>query len=651
MNKKLLGIEELKYLIQLIKQKIKSVADNKQDSHDDRLETENKDIVDAINEVNNKTEPEVVIVDLVKLYTENDVETFRELTEKASRGEITILVKYNSLIYSVNMVVPDSDNPSWTFCGAEISHVDQNPRPCIVVAKIVLHYTGTFFIISDSIDFSEILSISQMKSFPQFADGLVDELKVEWREMIDAVGKTEIGNIENLKTESKEIVGAINEVNAKVGQGGGSSEKEVVLVDIAELIMANDIDKFNDLSQQALNGEIAIFVNLEGSVYAVNYIHEGGDSYTWTFVGAEYYQMEANPTSAIIIGKLLILNGAFEPFIEHVDLGEFLKTADTSKIVKEGLTNNTETFTDDEKQSARDLIGAVGVNNYAKPDGKTYGIVRAESWSPVTVDNNGTLIANVATDADIADRYRHRLLRCSDIDKAVKAGVTTNTEELTDDEKASARNWVGAVGFTDMPSPDGTKAGLYQIRGHGNGGLKVGADGKTEIQPPSEALIKQRCADRPLTPKEIDYIIRYGLTGYKETWNGSLGQMVPSYENYTAFTDEEKGYACNLIGAMPRPTGSPMGTALLQVSFNPALGTTTYNYASTGYNAGNIMTYSSTSTDMSVMYGNGVTIYVDTPTGNKMAANKMYVDNLPDYLTLTDEQKAKWKVWLQAILA
>ena len=54
MSKNLLGKEELKYLIQLIKKKIKSVSDTKQDSHDDRLETEHKSIVEAINEVNTK---------------------------------------------------------------------------------------------------------------------------------------------------------------------------------------------------------------------------------------------------------------------------------------------------------------------------------------------------------------------------------------------------------------------------------------------------------------------------------------------------------------------------------------------------------------------------------------------------------------------
>ena len=42
--------------------------------------------------------------------------------------------------------------------------------------------------------------------------------------------------------------------------------------------------------------------------------------------------------------------------------------------------------------------------------------------------------------------------------------------------------------------------------------------------------------------------------------------------------------------------------------------------------------------------------YVNIPILPYECTNKGYVDNLPDYLTLTDEQKAKWKTWLENIL-
>lgn len=80
----------------------------------------------------------------------------------------------------------------------------------------------------------------------------------------------------------------------------------------------------------------------------------------------------------------------------------------------------------------------------AGPGGK-FGVVSSEFWGEVTVNNNGMLMAPTATNAEIADRYRHRLLRCSHIDYAVKVGITTNTETLTDEEKAAACGWLGAV--------------------------------------------------------------------------------------------------------------------------------------------------------------------------------------------------------------
>ena len=107
-------------------------------------------------------------------------------------------------------------------------------------------------------------------------------------------------------------------------------------------------------------------------------------------------------------------------------------------------------------------------------------------------------------------------------------------------------------------------------------------------------------------------------------------------------TNDEKTSVCNAIGALPKPAGQPMSPALLQVFFNPLTFAMTYSYVNVGLNSGNIATYQSNATDMSVMYGNGTTLYVDTPKGNKQAANKMFVENLPDYFIPTDTQKTKW---------
>lgn len=73
------------------------------------------------------------------------------------------------------------------------------------------------------------------------------------------------------------------------------------------------------------------------------------------------------------------------------------------------------------------------------------GVVKVESWAPVTLDKNGSIIVQPTTKANIEERNKNRLLRVIDLDYAWKAGATTNTEEWTDEEKAAACETIGAV--------------------------------------------------------------------------------------------------------------------------------------------------------------------------------------------------------------
>lgn len=116
--------------------------------------------------------------------------------------------------------------------------------------------------------------------------------------------------------------------------------------------------------------------------------------------------------------------------------------------------------------------------------------------------------------------------------------------------------------------------------------------------------------------------------------DGVVGNDIP-------LTDDEKASACDWFGALQKPSGHPTGTALLQVTYNVLTNTVTYSYATVGLDSGNVATYQSNATDMSAMYGNGTTIYVDTPKGKKQAANKEYVDGLVgDINTALDELHA-----------
>ena len=653
MSKNLLGKEELKYLIQLIKQKIKSVADNKQDSHDEHLQTKSKQIVPAINEIYSifveSLKRKIVIVDFVELVNANDGEQFKDLSYRMLAGEIYIMVKVGEALFAVSSIdAHDSNHLVWNFCGTDITMAEENPYLVIQAAKLAW-YNGKYIHQFENVHFNDIARVHD----------------------------------ESLETESKEIVGAINEVNAKVGQGGGSSEKEVVLVDVTELVGSNNIDKFNDLSQQALNGEIAIFVNLEGSVYAVNNIYAYGDSYAWTFIGGDITHAEANPRRSVTIGKLLVHDGVFEPYVEVVNLDKFLKANDESleteskeivgainevngQAVKKtdyatknspgilqpmskgllvdnvgklylngadknviaaknsaeyplmpsmldymfriGLTTNTETLTDDEKQSARDLIGAVGSTDYATF--QKAGVIRLNSDYGTQMVSGA--LAPLAWDTFIAKRS-NAFMSYQLLDKAVKAGLTTNNEILTDEEKTSACDWLGAV--TRKPNEKSGWRRVYGMDAYGNEMVHPLGEGAEIYTIPIRGVggtvgVGTPTQDKHATPKSY----------------------VDNLPDNLTLTDEEKTKWVDMIGAMPKPSGTPTGVGVLTCAYSPVSGGYTYGYASMGNSATQIVQYASSSTDMSMMYGNNVTVYVDVPTGNKMAANKLHLSDYPLHL-------------------
>lgn len=123
--------------------------------------------------------------------------------------------------------------------------------------------------------------------------------------------------------------------------------------------------------------------------------------------------------------------------------------------------------------TAVDLTDYVKNTDYA--NSSTGGVVRVQNGSHgLMVSSYGILTIYKATEAQITGKSSdHAPLVTKNIDLVVKTGVTTNTIELTDDEKASARTWLGAVGDTDYASND--KAGI--VKASTVYGLNVGSTG------------------------------------------------------------------------------------------------------------------------------------------------------------------------------
>ena len=111
--------------------------------------------------------------------------------------------------------------------------------------------------------------------------------------------------------------------------------------------------------------------------------------------------------------------------------------------------------------TAVDLTDYVKNTDYATSD--KGGVVRVQSGSHgLAVSIWGVLTISKAMDSQIINKSSdHAPIVAKQIDLAVKTGVTTNTIELTDAEKLSARTWIGAVGFTEYAS--GSKGGVVRV--------------------------------------------------------------------------------------------------------------------------------------------------------------------------------------------
>ena len=133
--------------------------------------------------------------------------------------------------------------------------------------------------------------------------------------------------------------------------------------------------------------------------------------------------------------------------------------------IKRGITDNQIELTEDEKTNARTWLGAVGSSDYGT-DSKV-GLVKGNSTYGITVFSGGLLVIQGAGENDIKGKgNQFRPITPKTMDFALKNSITTNTIELSEDEKASARTWIGAVGKTDYATP--LQAGLIKALGDYN---------------------------------------------------------------------------------------------------------------------------------------------------------------------------------------
>lgn len=202
-----------------------------------------------------------------------------------------------------------------------------------------------------------------------------------------------------------------------------------------------------------------------------------------------------------------------------------------SKIVKKGMTNNTQEWTDEDKANARNTINAVGKDDKAIANGD-YGLVKlGSSGTGVYINKAGNLEVTPTTGAEIESEITssRRCLMPQHVSKIVKKGMTNNLEEWTEDDKSNARNLINAVGKDDISS--NVKAGI--AKADSSYGISV-TDEFLQINKASIANIDAKTdVHKPIVPANLDYAIKSGLSSNKLSW-----------------TDSEKSSARGLLGAV-----------------------------------------------------------------------------------------------------
>lgn len=165
--------------------------------------------------------------------------------------------------------------------------------------------------------------------------------------------------------------------------------------------------------------------------------------------------------------------------------------------------------------------------------GDKAGVVKLKGAEGIWL-NGDKLTINEANESRIDSRTPKYPITPSNLDYAIKSGLSANKLEWTADEKANARTVIDAVGSEDYATA--AKGGVVLIsKGFG---IATNAGGYLMINPATETDIDEATNTRlPITTTTVDYAIKKGLSNNALEW-----------------TDEEKQSARYLLGVSTEVT-------------------------------------------------------------------------------------------------
>ena len=175
------------------------------------------------------------------------------------------------------------------------------------------------------------------------------------------------------------------------------------------------IAAFNALDNNVYNiGQNVMIVTLNVPDLWISGISDAKTEYT--YITDDVFVGELNENGGVQIGNYIL--SALET--QKVDLTKYVKSTDIATNAKVGLVK--------------------GASNF--------GTQIIADGSIAMVSANKTQIFEKVND--------YRCITPKNLDYAVKTSITTNTETLTDEEKANAKSWLGVPQFTATQLEDGS---------------------------------------------------------------------------------------------------------------------------------------------------------------------------------------------------
>ena len=334
--------------------------------------------------------------------------------------------------------------------------------------------------------------------------GKIDSISINGKEqIIDANKNVDIKLPENISvtdknnnfTTSQTINGTLT-INGNIVQNGAAYETHA-----EQVYTSNDIITLREGAVGGLdNGKYAGFEaekydgeNTGVLGFGADGIARVGDK------GNTQPLLTRQESSDLTNGSVFVWNSETNRAESSFDYVKFTDIADTSKA------------------------GVVTLNRAGQ-----YGI----GWN----ENTGLFLASATNNEISLKANANKAISPINLDYATKIGLTTNTLEWSDEEKASARNLIGAISAEDSPVwvEGGTTAG--RIKTSQTYGIKVVSNGLIAPQMASNAEIDGKTQQyTPIVPANLDYAVKKALSGTEQAW-----------------TEEEKQSARNLLGAISK---------------------------------------------------------------------------------------------------